>query len=35
MGYYVALSRVGRPDHLYLCEPLNKTQNVVYQEVLT
>jgi ATP-dependent exoDNAse (exonuclease V) alpha subunit len=32
---YVALSRVVRPDHLYLYAPLNKTQNAVYQEVLT
>jgi len=32
---YVAFSRVGRPDHLYVYAPQNKTQNVVYQEVLT
>ena len=32
---YVALSRVGRPDHLYVYAPQNKTQNVMYQEVLT
>jgi hypothetical protein len=32
---HVALSRVGRPDHLYLYAPLNKTQNVVNPVVLT
>ncbi|XP_060855199.1 ATP-dependent DNA helicase pif1-like [Metopolophium dirhodum] len=32
---YVAFSRVGRPDHLYVYAPQNKTLNVVYQEVLT
>jgi hypothetical protein len=32
---YVPLSRVGRPDHLYVFAPQNKTQNVVYREVLT
>ncbi|XP_025413658.1 uncharacterized protein LOC112685849 [Sipha flava] len=32
---YVTLSRVGRPDHLYVYAPQNKIRNVVYQEVLT
>ncbi|XP_022178880.1 ATP-dependent DNA helicase RRM3-like [Myzus persicae] len=32
---YVAFSRVGRPDHLYVYAPQNKTLNVVCQEVLT
>jgi hypothetical protein len=32
---HVPLSRVGRPDHLYVYAPQNKSQNVVYQEVLT
>ncbi|XP_022160025.1 uncharacterized protein LOC111026279 [Myzus persicae] len=32
---YVVFSRVGRPDHLYVYAPQNKTLNMVYQEVLT
>jgi len=28
---YVAFSRVGRPGHLHVYAPQNKTQNVVYQ----
>jgi len=32
---YVAFSRVGRPDYLYVYAPQNKTLNVVYQEILT